>query len=257
LPFESLNTEAYRLLLRIEVALRELLSEELERTLGPSWQKRLPGDLLKKIRQAQLEENRPQYDFLRLGPLYYLTLGELHQVLTRSESRNILRMLGGDWVLTTLESLLPLRNAVGHSRSASCLGLKHIQCAYEQFEKAIGKDRMERLLANPTIGISPEDARHILRSLLLACASAMQRLSAIEIDVGACKTIQAQYWWSDSSLAGFDTGSVDKALYLIEEYLRIPAGLGCAALRSSLANSRDGTNHLMLALNDLNLSKES
>jgi hypothetical protein len=65
-PFEPENLTAYTLLLRIEIALRESLRASLESEFGPDWQKRLPGDLLKKIRKSQAEEHRPQFNFIRL-----------------------------------------------------------------------------------------------------------------------------------------------------------------------------------------------
>lgn len=69
IPFEEDNVAAYRLLLRIEIALRECLKLSFEQQFGPKWQNSIPGNLLTKIREAQREENRPQFDFLRLGPL--------------------------------------------------------------------------------------------------------------------------------------------------------------------------------------------
>jgi len=86
LPFEADNLKAYSLLLRIEVALREALKQSLEEAHGRQWQKRLNGELLKKIRLSQTEENKPQFNFVRLGPLYYLSFGEL---LTEAEIAKI------------------------------------------------------------------------------------------------------------------------------------------------------------------------
>jgi len=73
IPFENDNLKAYTLLLRIEVVLRECLKQALEAEHGLSWQKKLNGELLKTIRKAQSDEYKPQFDFVRLGPLYYLT----------------------------------------------------------------------------------------------------------------------------------------------------------------------------------------
>ena len=52
IPFESDNLKAYSLLLRIEIALRELLRISMESEFGVQWRKRLPGELLKKIKES-------------------------------------------------------------------------------------------------------------------------------------------------------------------------------------------------------------
>ena len=62
--FEEDNLEAYPFLLRIEIALREGLKDTYKDQHGPGWQKFLPGELLKKIRESQKEENRPQLEEL-------------------------------------------------------------------------------------------------------------------------------------------------------------------------------------------------
>src|SRR5207249_11389800 len=53
IPFENDNLKAYALLLRIEIAIRELLRISLEAEFGVQWRKRLPGELLKKIKESQ------------------------------------------------------------------------------------------------------------------------------------------------------------------------------------------------------------
>ena len=71
-----------RFLLRIEIALRELLRISLEAEFGVQWRKRLPGELLKKIKvNRKLKKTDSQFGYVRLGPLYYLTFGELLTLL--------------------------------------------------------------------------------------------------------------------------------------------------------------------------------
>src|SRR5262245_33326198 len=110
-PFEALNLEAYQLLLRIEVLLRELIRTALQSEHGTSWHKRLLGDQLTRIRAMERDESsRPQFDFLRLGPLYYLTLGELLPILQQPVGRKVTEQLGGERFLEQLTNLLPARN---------------------------------------------------------------------------------------------------------------------------------------------------
>src|SRR5262245_21661184 len=104
-PFEEANLLAYKLLLRMEIALRESLRKSLSDQFGPKWRSQLPGELLKKIRQAQKEEQRPQFDYLFLGPLYYLTLGELILILQQKAWRITRDFFGGDCFIKQLENI--------------------------------------------------------------------------------------------------------------------------------------------------------
>ena len=67
IPFEQENLRAYTLLLRIEIVLRECLRESLKSEFGVDWQKKLPGELHKIVKQKQAEENKPQFNFIRLA----------------------------------------------------------------------------------------------------------------------------------------------------------------------------------------------
>ena len=119
-PFENTNIDALRFLLRIEVATREVLSRIMSAEHGQTWRKRIPGELLGKIRAAERDEaSRRQFAFARLGPLYYLTLGELLPVLRQNHSAAALMSLGGLAFVNELEALLPARNAACHGRPVS------------------------------------------------------------------------------------------------------------------------------------------
>ena len=62
--------------------MREMIRIAFEAEFGGRWRQRIPGALLAKIRKDESdEEKRKQFDFRRLGPLYYLTFGELTSLL--------------------------------------------------------------------------------------------------------------------------------------------------------------------------------
>jgi len=174
-PFERENVEAYALLLRIEIVLRECLRVSLESEYGAYWQKRLPGELLRKIKQSQAEESRPQFNFVRLGPLYYLTFGELFILLQQRSGRSVAEKLGGDCFLKQLENIFAPRNALCHSRpvSSSSVGLKAIETLYAEMETALTPERFARLMGKPDTGLAQDEAikafvpalRRVLRDL--------------------------------------------------------------------------------------------
>jgi hypothetical protein len=137
IPFENDNLRAYTLLLRIEIVLRESLRTSWESEFGVHWRKRLPGELLKKIKESQTEESRPQFNFVRLGPLYYLTFGDLLTLLRQKPSGAVVKKLGGDCILKQLQNIFAPRNAVCHSRPVSSVGLKTIETLYAGIERAL------------------------------------------------------------------------------------------------------------------------
>src|SRR5882724_9719628 len=145
-PFERENVEAYRLLLIIEVVLRELLQATSQDHYGLGWRKKLPGKLLTKVREAERDEDlKRQLGFVRLGPLYYLTLGELIELLTQAHAKPALDKLGGVSFLAQLQNILPIRNAVSHSRAVSPTGLLSVQAIYQQVLTALGADAVLKL----------------------------------------------------------------------------------------------------------------
>ena len=155
LPFESVNVHAYTLMLRLEVALRELIRSHMESTLGLRWRRRLPGILLAKIREAERDEEVQRHlSFAKLGPLYYLTLGELTEILFRAETRGLQERLGGTTFLEQLRNLLPVRNAVSHGRPVSPVGFACVKALYDQLIAAVGgADTFNELVAAPDVGL--------------------------------------------------------------------------------------------------------
>jgi hypothetical protein len=233
IPFESENVRAYTLLLRIEIALRQSIREAFENAYGANWQKRLQGDLLKKIREAQREETRPQYDFARLGPLYYLTFGELLTQLRQKPCNVVTDKLGGEKFLAQLENLFVPRNAVSHSRPVSSVGAQVIESLYAQIEAALTNEGLARLTSRPDVGLEQAEAAKVLSLSLHLASNQLSNLPAkIEIPplLQAAKT---QFWWDDEALAGFSTSLVETAFDLIDQYNNLPEGVGSAGIRLS------------------------
>jgi hypothetical protein len=231
LPFEDLNVEAYRMLSRIEILVRETISREMM-TRGPGWQRQLPDNLKKKIRAEQRDEiARRQYGFLRLGPLYYLTYGELIDLCRRNPWADVVTASLGAGVVDLLAALTISRNAVAHCRSVSLSGLATIQAAYDQVTSALTLSEAERYLSTPDIGVFPEDARPLINKWLRTMHTGLSHASAPCGLDPLCTVARQQFWWSDSALAGFSVDSVDQVITLLDEYNRLPCGVGAAAAR--------------------------
>jgi hypothetical protein len=238
-PFENDNIAAYRLLLTIEVALRELVRTTFQEQFGSSWRKRLPGPLLTKVREAERDEDsKRQFDFARLGPLYYLTMGELIEDLAQAPAKPVLDLVGGSSFLSQLQNLLPVRNAVGHSRAVSSTGLLSTQAIYQQLLTALGEERLRQLLSHPDIGLrSPEAAVHLLewfqRSLRV-----IRDLESPCPQPTILQQARDQHWWGNTGAATFDCRLVEEAAAIVNEYNAIPMGLGSRDLRRRFIDDR-------------------
>ncbi len=231
IPFENDNLRAYALLLRIEIVLRECLRRALEAEHGVQWQKKLHGELLKKIRKSQTDENKPQFDFIRLGPLYYLTFGELLTQLQQNPSRAVAEKLGGDCFLKQLENVFTPRNALCHSRPVSSVGLKTIETLYAQMETALTPEGLAQLISKPDTGLGQDETAS---GLIPALDDALRNLPNLPSSFAIpdlFQTATAQFWWADDSLAGFNRLVVESAFDCMKQYNALPAGVGCAGTR--------------------------
>jgi hypothetical protein len=251
IPFEDDNLRAYTLLLRIEIALRECLRVSLESEFGSQWRKRLPGELLKKIKESQTEENRPQFNFVRLGPLYYLTFGELLTLLQQKSGRSVAERLGGDCILKQLENVFSPRNSVCHSRPVSSVGLKTIETLYSEMETALTADGLARLTSKPDTGLAQADAAKGLIPTLKDVLRDLPNLPQVFAIPEVFQTAIAQFWWANDSLAGFNRSSVEAAFGLIREYNALPTGVGSSGTRQQFCEQRGMTMGVQDAITEL------
>lgn len=233
IPFENDNLKAYKLLLRIEVILRECLRESFEGEFGNTWQKKLPGDLLKKIKESQIKENRPNFDFIRLGPLYYLNFGELITILQQKPGRYVANKFGGEVFLKQLENVLVPRNAISHSRPVSCVGLKTIEALYVQMEVALSFQEFETLCTSLDIGLSQKETSEKLIPFLIEVLRDLPRLPTSFQIPEEYKMAILQFWWTEDFLAGFKCVSIEKAFSCISKYNEFSMGVGSSGIRQN------------------------
>lgn len=251
ISFEGDNIRAYVLLLRIEITLREALRAIYEAELGSHWQKRLPGDLLTKIRASQAEEHRPQFGFVRLGPLYYLTLGELLILLQQKPGKGLAIRLGGDVFVKQLESVLSPRNALAHSRPVPQAALGAIETLYAGMVTALTPDEVQRLTAAPDVGMTQSEAvGHLQAAVSIVRAQVCSRSPALEV-AEVFDVVERQFWWADPILAGFDPAFVEKALGLIVGYNALPKGIGTDWVRQKYCDDHGMLEQLDRTLYEL------
>ncbi len=251
ISFEQENLRAYILLLRIEITLRETLRISLESEFGVKWRKKLPGPLLDKIKESQNEENRPQFNFTRLGPLYYLTFGELLTLLQQKTGRSVAKKLGGDCFLKQLENICMPRNAICHSRPVSSVGLQTIETLYAQMETALTAKGMACLMTKPDVGMGQDEAARAIKQPLQQILLDMPNLPATFPIPESYQTATLQFWWANDSLAGFNRSGVESAIKLIHEYNALPLGVGSAGNRQRFCEEHEMKKQIQNAITEL------
>lgn len=229
--FESDNVKAYKLLLWIEIAIRECIRYCMMKAHGNCWRKQIPGDLLRKVRESEKEENRPQFNYTRLGPLYYLSLGELVPILKQKVSGGVAELLGGEWVIKDIENILGLRNAICHARPVPSVGLVAIDALYLQMMTALDSHQLSNIVSSPDIGVFPDDTARLLIPWMGNLKENILTLQCpITIDA-AYETATQQYWWGMSEFSGFDCAALERVSDLIAAYNALPTGVGSAGRR--------------------------
>ena len=251
-PFEADNIRVYRLLLRIEIALRELIRQAYQAEFGDQWRQRIPGDLLRKIRLAEsTDAAKKQFGFRRLGPLYYLTFGELLPMLQQKTCKPLLVPLGGTSFVAQVDNLSGPRNAISHGRPVSSAAIAATEALYAQLESACSPGGLAAILASPDVGLDPHDVRSRcaawLRRLRQEVALLRTPLDSMPDDQIAVN----QYWWGNVQFAGFDTDSVDHIAELARAYNALPLEIGSAATRLRFVTQNDLQNKLDIAIRSI------
>lgn len=248
-PFETDNLRAYLLLLRIEVALRELIRKAYQAEFGAPWRRRLPGDLLRKIRESEsTDAAKKQFAFRRLGPLYYLTFGDLLTLLDQKTCAPILAPLGGPSFVSQVANLAGPRNAISHARAVSSAAIAATEALYAQLESAYTPSELATLLRSPDVGLDPYDVRSRCADWLRRLQQDVPQLHTPLDPMPDHQNAVNQYWWGNVQFAGFDTNSIEDIAKLVRAYNALPPGIGAAADRLRFVTQNDLQNKLAVAL---------
>ena len=232
IPFAERNAEGYQCLLYVEVALRELARYELRTRHGDKWQKYIPGHYLQKIRHDQRDEAiHASFGFRRLGPLYYLTFGQLVEMSTQKPVVDRLKKVLGPQGPQLLQESIPSRNAISHCRDLTANALATLRTLQMRMATGLAAHELLPLLHEPDIGVAPEEARERLADWLRRVQSALSQFRSLPDDPQDYHVATRQYWWSSSELAGFDVECVDSLAAKLRQYSHLPGGVGAAAAR--------------------------
>ena len=242
IPFEHDNLRAYQLFLRLEVALREITREVYQSSYGNGWQRKIPGALLKRVRESQsVEKAKKNFGLRRLGPLYYLTFGELLDILQQSPSKEHLATTVDSSFVNQLRNLTTPRNAICHSRPISPSSLATLEAVYDQLVTAYSQDTIEMFVKSPEVGVDPEEALpQLYKSICDAQVDIKNLTHPIDIP-SVYEVARHQYWWGASDFAGFETSDIDSVMSLFIKYNSLPTGVGSAGIRNEFVRKHEMT----------------
>ena len=240
----------------VEVALREIAKNAYETTYGHDWQRRIPGQLLKRIRVDQKDEQKhASLDFRRLGPLYYLTFGELVELAAQKPVVEAVRAILGQHGLELIKELIPPRNSLAHCRDLSHTALTTVRTVSSRMESGLSACGLSRLLKNPDVGLYPEDAAVSLSSWLEATLVDIENIRAVSSSDQDYRAAASQYWWSSADLAGFEVEMVNSVANKIRQYQELPDGVGAATARQHFFEQSGLLNELQQAIQILEAVK--
>lgn len=94
----------------------------------------------------------------------------------------------------------------------------------------------------------PSDAPTQLLAWLRACQQAVAALGAEVPSVAPFLEASKQYWWALPDSCPFDCGPIDNAAALMEQYARLPAGLGSKADRQRFVETHEVSQALGKAI---------
>ena len=177
---------------------------------------------------------RASLGFRALGPLYYLTFGELVDMSSQRPIVDLLKKVLGPQAPELLRESVPSRNAIAHCRDLTENALATIRTLKMRMEVGFAAHGLTGLLQEPDIGLYPEQACRRLADWLKRVQSALGKLQPLPAEQEDYHEATRQYWWSSSELAGFDVQRVDSLAAKLREYSHLRRGVGAAATRQRL-----------------------
>ena len=105
--------------------------------------------------------------FRKLGPLYYLTFGELVEMSTQRPVADVLKTVLGPQALQLLQEVIPSRNAIAHCRDLTDNALASLRALTMRLATGLAAHELAPILHEPDIGVHPEEARDRLTAWLL------------------------------------------------------------------------------------------
>lgn len=229
------NLAIFERIYAIEVALRELLIDQLQIVFGPKWTKsQLPGgkETQEQLRQARVYERSTRWvQYVSHHPVYYLDFPLLRQTIERSDNwERVFKSIfvRKDVFVTALSSLEPIRNTVAHNRRASVADLAIVDGAYTLLEGLLatwgGERTLARLVKHCTLltdlptrlrALSEEAERHVTAMIAFRPIATTSEWRNVGSE-----------WWFDEDYLLADLAVPRELFRLVVEYEQLPRARG-------------------------------
>jgi hypothetical protein len=223
------NITGYEYLFEIEVALRELVYEELAAAAGSRWFKqRVPNDVRSACMQKEQQERAAHWQsYIPYQPLYYSNFSELRKIIEQSDnwSQVFAKIFGRKEVFVgTLSMLDPIRNRIAHNRRVSQADVEVMAGAVSGLKTCIGSERFVQLASRCST----------IPDLLAELQELAAELTSVH-DAIAATAVVAEYptwrrvenaWWFDSEYLGCDLAPLYVYFQLVKDYQQLPRRRG-------------------------------
>jgi hypothetical protein len=223
------NQKIFSLLYEIEVALRELIIQELTSKVGPKWyDKRILEDHKARVKERLKFEKRQHWtSYIKHHPIYYLDFTNLAGIILWHENWNECfqyifpdkRVISGD-----LKKLEPIRNKVAHNRKATKTDLSIVLGVYDSLFESIGKERFGKLLKKSTL---VDDVETVLLKVFEEIKEADRAVRAFE-EIPDCPLLfnmEKELWFVDYYLKK-NLKPLEKYYQCLKEYQALPRKRG-------------------------------
>jgi len=248
------NLEIYRLLYCIEVAVRELIIEEMQQYFGERWWKqRLPGDVKEKYGNSrEVEATASWTELVPHHPLYYVDFPDLRKIMERTDNWDQVfqRIFSRKDILdATLSELEPIRNKIAHNRKATPGDVEVVKGAFAKLVVQVGESRFGDLLLRMTIAESvPELLERLAEEAEQACVACKECQR-----IGELPTWHAvkSKWWFDEEFLGNSIETVVALFELFAAYKQLPRSRGQGHKIEQWVKTRDVDATYQAALKEL------
>lgn len=236
LSLPAKNAEVLSNLFLLEVALRELVIEELQRTAGAAWvRQRLPKDVRGKMNKGRAaERSQPWQRQVDHHPIYYTDFPDLGKLIEQNWKTCFQDLFRKKLVLRRMVDDVQLaRNQAAHNRTCTSEDVRCSALALRALSQTIGESRFRELVSRRTQELSLPDK---LRSLTAEIRNADMAMSALEPypDTPILRSVSlVVVSQSDSRLASsrdvtaawwFDEDYLGVALDGVTEFVRMAVG---------------------------------
>lgn len=228
----ELNCESYSYLYRIEVALREFITEKLVSIYGSKWLKRGTSEEVREYYEEGIE-NEKKLKWLQVqeySPLYYVEFRHLKEIMIAGDNWNkIFRdyFRKREDLRAFLEKAGGIRNKIAHCRKVYKRDIVFLKDIWQQLCKIIGQENIKRYIASPTVMPPIREIIMELKKNIEENYKLVKEIAKpVSIDMKIWERIVKSWWWNSEYLK-ICIDKIDAFFLKLKEFKELPRYKGC------------------------------